>query len=198
MKSAGGMHAGSFVISKADPRYWVRRLVKWHGAPNYGVQIQFRGRRLTFTLRTANKDSAAKRAAAICSMNAGSVRFRIVWSFVVFASACSIRRAEPKRFIRVFGFCNPQPAAPVFDFRAHSCHSAPMETHAFGFRLPANAPEGQKRFPIVIRCSKDFKTPSYVTLPRNSREPVSLTRCRESPAGYHPVRNNYCTHSGAG
>ena len=28
------------------------------------------------------------------------------------------------------------------------CHSAPMETHAFGFRLPANAPEGQKRFPI--------------------------------------------------
>jgi hypothetical protein len=23
-----------------------------------------------------------------------------------------------------------------------------METHAFGFRLPANAPEGQKRFPI--------------------------------------------------
>ena len=46
MTSAGGMHAGSFVISKADPRYWVRRLVKWHNAPNYGVQIQFRGRRL--------------------------------------------------------------------------------------------------------------------------------------------------------
>jgi hypothetical protein len=23
-----------------------------------------------------------------------------------------------------------------------------METYAFGFRLPANAPEGQKRFPI--------------------------------------------------
>jgi hypothetical protein len=23
-----------------------------------------------------------------------------------------------------------------------------LETHAFGFRLPANAPEGQKRFPI--------------------------------------------------
>jgi hypothetical protein len=61
------MHAGSFVISKVDPRYWVRRLVKWHDAPNYGVQIQSRGRRLTFTLRTANKDSAAKRAAAIYS-----------------------------------------------------------------------------------------------------------------------------------
>ena len=27
-------------------------------------------------------------------------------------------------------------------------HSAPMETYAFGFRLLANAPEGQKRFPI--------------------------------------------------
>jgi hypothetical protein len=24
----------------------------------------------------------------------------------------------------------------------------PLETHAFGFRLRANAPEGQKRFPI--------------------------------------------------
>jgi hypothetical protein len=41
------------------------------------------------------------------------------------------------------------PAAAVFDFRAHFCHSAPMETHAFGFRLLANAPEGQKRFPKV-------------------------------------------------
>jgi hypothetical protein len=37
---------------------------------------------------------------------------------------------------------------PVFDFRAHFCHSAPMETHAFGFTLRANAPEGQKRFPL--------------------------------------------------
>ena len=36
------------------------------------------------------------------------------------------------------------PPAPVFDFRAHFCHSAPMEMHAFGFRLRANAPEGQK------------------------------------------------------
>ena len=35
-----------------------------------------------------------------------------------------------------------------FDFRAHFCHSAPMETHAFAFRLLANAPQGQKRFPI--------------------------------------------------
>ena len=36
----------------------------------------------------------------------------------------------------------------MFDSRAHFCHSAPMETHAFGFRLRANAPKGQKRFPI--------------------------------------------------
>jgi predicted dehydrogenase len=36
----------------------------------------------------------------------------------------------------------------VFDFRAHFCHSAAMEAHAFGFRLRANAPESQKRFPI--------------------------------------------------
>jgi hypothetical protein len=26
-----------------------------------------------------------------------------------------------------------------------------METHAFGFRLLANAPEGQKRFPFSCR-----------------------------------------------
>jgi acyl-CoA reductase-like NAD-dependent aldehyde dehydrogenase len=32
------------------------------------------------------------------------------------------------------------------NFRAHFCHSAPMETHASGFRLRANAPEGQKPF----------------------------------------------------
>jgi hypothetical protein len=36
----------------------------------------------------------------------------------------------------------------VFDFRAHFCHSAPMETHAFGLRLPVNASDGQKRFPV--------------------------------------------------
>ena len=41
------------------------------------------------------------------------------------------------------------PKKPVFDFRAHFCHSAPMETHAFGFRLRANAPEG--RFPIMAK-----------------------------------------------
>jgi integrase len=39
---------------------------------------------------------------------------------------------------------------PIHPERRHFCHSAPMETHAFGFRLRANAPEGQKRFPISI------------------------------------------------
>jgi hypothetical protein len=29
-----------------------------------------------------------------------------------------------------------------------------METHAFGFRLRANAPEGQKRFPISYQSAK--------------------------------------------
>ncbi len=41
-------------------------------------------------------------------------------------------------------FSGPSPPAPVFDFRAHFCHSARMEAHAFGFRLRANAPESQK------------------------------------------------------
>ena len=62
------------------------------------------------------------------------------------------RPAAPKCASRT-----PCSAAPAlrrqFDFRAHFCHSAPMETHAFGFRLRANAPEGQKRFPISCRCS---------------------------------------------
>jgi hypothetical protein len=43
---------------------------------------------------------------------------------------------------------SPGPPAAAFDFRARFCHSAPMEMHAFGFRLWANASEGQKRFSI--------------------------------------------------
>ena len=42
------------------------------------------------------------------------------------------------------------PKKPVFDFRAHFYHSAPIETHASSFKLRANAPEGQKRFPISL------------------------------------------------
>ena len=45
-------------------------------------------------------------------------------------------------------FARPASGRPVFDFQAHFCHSAPKEAHAFGFRLRADAPEGQKRFPI--------------------------------------------------
>ena len=33
-----------------------------------------------------------------------------------------------------------------------------METHAFGFRLRANAPEGQKRFPISFPISRPVPT----------------------------------------
>ena len=67
------------------------------------------------------------------------------------------RPAAPKCASRTPCSAAPSPPAaaffrpaqkPVFDFRAHFCHSAPMETHAFGFRLRANAPEDQKRFPI--------------------------------------------------
>ena len=49
-------------------------------------------------------------------------------------------------------FSGPQPSRAVFDFPTHFCHSAPMETHAIGSRLRANAPEGQKRFPISYRA----------------------------------------------
>jgi hypothetical protein len=46
----------------------------------------------------------------------------------------------------------------VFDFRAHVCHRGPMETHAFGFTLRANAPESQKRFPIsAVRRMQPFE-----------------------------------------
>ena len=45
---------------------------------------------------------------------------------------------------RPLGRCLPK--KPVFDFRAHFCHSAPMETHAFGFRLRPNAPRAKNDF----------------------------------------------------
>jgi hypothetical protein len=58
-------------------------------------------------------------------------------------------------------FSGPQPSGgSLFDFRAHFCHSAPpMETHAFGLRLRANAPEGQKRFPISYCPRQLFLVP---------------------------------------
>ena len=38
----------------------------------------------------------------------------------------------------------PSPPAAQLDFRAHFCHSAPMETHAFGFTTPGQRPGGPK------------------------------------------------------
>ena len=58
--------------------------------------------------------------------------------------------AAPSPPVRVAGVPH-NPKRPVFDFRAHFCHSAPIETHAFDFRLSANAPESEKRFPISNR-----------------------------------------------
>jgi hypothetical protein len=43
---------------------------------------------------------------------------------------------------------------PLFDFRGHSCHSAPMEMHAYDFRLSANVSEGQKRSSIIERLGE--------------------------------------------
>ena len=83
----------------------------------------------------------------------GSGQVRL--SHPLFSGPSPLRR----QLFRVAG-APRNPKKPVFDFRAHFCHSAPMETHAFGFRLRANAPEtksnflsvnapeGQKQFPI--------------------------------------------------
>jgi integrase len=55
--------AGTF--PKDDSRFWLSRVIHRHGSPNYGMRIEFRRRELTFSLRTGNKEAAAKRAAAI-------------------------------------------------------------------------------------------------------------------------------------
>ena len=70
--------------------------------------------------------------------------------FIFYAHNCSL---PPETLgsarVRFSHPCSATPALrPVFDFRAHFCHSAPMETPTSGFGLRANAPEGQKRFPI--------------------------------------------------
>jgi hypothetical protein len=76
------------------------------------------------------------------------------------AAATSGRPNRSNRSFRPCGSCAPRSRCrllydlerilgwPLFDFRVYFCHSAPMDTHAFGFRLRANFPEGQKRFPI--------------------------------------------------
>jgi hypothetical protein len=44
----------------------------------------------------------------------------------------------------------------VFDFRAQSCHSVPMETHTFGFKLRANATSSQKAISYQSLSQKRF------------------------------------------
>jgi hypothetical protein len=64
-------------------------------------------------------------------------------------SRCSGRQPACKEYPRL-----ADAAKPVFDFRAHFCHSAPMETHAFGFRLRVNAQEGKGDLLSVSRRSR--------------------------------------------
>ena len=52
-----------------------------------------------------------------------------------------------------------------------------METHAFGFRLPANAPEGQKRFPI-----SSPKAISYQSVSTALRDELGLEYLRQTVA----------------
>jgi integrase len=55
---------------KSDSRYWASRIFRpvndrGNASPHYSMKVQLRGRRVAFTLRTANKEAAAKRAAAL-------------------------------------------------------------------------------------------------------------------------------------
>ena len=55
---------------KNDSRYWLPRVfrpvnARGEASPHYSMKVQFRGRRMAFTLGTGNKEAAAKRAAAI-------------------------------------------------------------------------------------------------------------------------------------
>ena len=55
---------------KNDSRYWASRIFRpvndrGEASPHYSMKVQFRGRRMAFTLGTANKEAAARRAAGI-------------------------------------------------------------------------------------------------------------------------------------
>jgi len=60
-------------FSKTDMRYWRERILKpryqqggqIHEAPNWAVEIQYRGRRHRLSLGTPNREAAAGRAASI-------------------------------------------------------------------------------------------------------------------------------------
>ena len=50
---------------KDDARHWRERIFRRQHSPNYTLRFQFRGREISFSLKTGNKELAAKRAAAI-------------------------------------------------------------------------------------------------------------------------------------
>jgi len=65
-KSAGKVQGRSSPgIAKNDSRHWLSRVFRGNGSPHYSMQIQFKGRRLQFSLGTGNKEAAAKRATGI-------------------------------------------------------------------------------------------------------------------------------------
>ena len=66
-KSAVKVQQSVSALGKGDARFWMQsgKMVKRNGSPNYSFQVQFKGRRLTFTSRTANKDAAARFAAGV-------------------------------------------------------------------------------------------------------------------------------------
>ena len=58
------------VAGKNHSRYWISRIFhpvndRGEASPHYSMKVQFRGRRMAFTLGTANKEAAARRAAGI-------------------------------------------------------------------------------------------------------------------------------------
>jgi hypothetical protein len=70
---------------------------------------------------------------------------------IVVASAVLINVLDPLASLQEKGIESDQKRLPISSCLTsgpHSWHSAPIETHAFGFTLRANAPEGKKRFPI--------------------------------------------------
>ena len=55
---------------KNDSRYWLSRIFRpvndrGETSPHYSMKVQFRGRRMAFTLGTANKEAAARRATGV-------------------------------------------------------------------------------------------------------------------------------------
>jgi hypothetical protein len=70
-------------------------------------------------------------------------------------------------------------ASVEFDFRAYFCHSALMETHASGFRLPVNAPEGPKRFPISPKAISYQSKSDFLSVTVHSQMMAELIRANE-------------------